>query len=45
VVILSKKAVEETSTDISTVNEKVTIKDLIAVLKSDPRLAHKPIVY
>ena len=45
IVILSKKAVDGTSNDISTLSEKVMLKDLVAVLKSDSRLAHKPIIY
>ena len=45
VVVLSKKAIDETTNDISTLTEKVLLKDLIAVLKSDSRLAHKPLVY
>lgn len=45
VVILSKKAVTESLMDISTMQKKVVMKDLIAVLKADSRLAHRPLVY
>jgi len=45
VVILSKKSVEESANDISTLQKKVILKDLLAVLKTDSRLAHKPLVY
>ena len=45
VVILSKKSIEESVHDIATLQKKVIMKDLISVLKDDPRLAHKPLVY
>ena len=45
VVILSKKSVVDSVHDVSTISKKVIMKDLLAVLKSDPRLAHKPLVY
>ena len=45
VVIISKKQVEESANDIATQQKKVIMKDLLAVLKSDSRLAHKPLVY
>ena len=45
VVIFSKKSVEESANDISTQSKKITMKDLLAVLKDDSRLAHKPLVY
>ena len=45
VVILSKKSVVDSLQDISTIQKKVMMKDLISVLKADSRLAHKPLVY
>lgn len=45
VVIFSKKSVEGSINDMATQQKKVVVKDLLAVLKSDPRLAHKPLVY
>lgn len=45
VIIFSKKSVEGSINDMATVQKKVAVKDLLEVLKSDPRLAHKPLVY
>ena len=45
VVILSRKTIIESNHDIATQQKKVIMKDLLSVLKSDSRLAHKPLVY
>ena len=45
VVVLSHKEVTQSASDVSTILEKVSMKDLLSVLKSDSRLAHKPLVY
>ena len=44
-VILSKKSVIESVHDVQTLPKKVIMKDLLAVLKADARLSHKPLVY
>ena len=45
IVILSKKSVEESANDYATQTKKVVMKDFLALLKEDPRLAHKPLTY
>ena len=46
VVVLSSKHVEKSKKDIvTTLPKKIIVRDLYNVMKADPRLVHRPLVY
>ena len=46
IVVLSNKEVEQSRRDIvTTLPRKVCVRDLVNVMRADPRLSHRPLLY
>ena len=46
IVVLSNKEVEQSRRDIvTTLPRKVCVRDLVSVMRADPRLSHRPLLY